>query len=273
MDMDIALAGWSINRRFHREHDPLPLLDYPRLAVEEFDIHRIELNSPFFVYQNPDDKAASPIPGSYLKELKGAADAVNVKIVGIAVDGHGNLGAVDPADRKMAVENHRKWFDICHALGCATFRANSGGKSNQSTAEEVKACTESFAKLAHWAEDAQITLLMENHWGISVNPDTMVQIITAVGSKNFGALADFGNFPDEYRLDGLAKIAPYTRFVHAKFLEFDAAGEDQRINAKACMEIFRKVNYRGLFGIEYEGKGDDHEGVIKSKALLQKYAY
>ena len=198
---------------------------------------------------------------------------MNVKIVGIAVDGHGNLGSVDPAERKQAVENHRKWFGICQALGCPAFRANSGGKGNQSTPEEIKASTESFAQLAKWAEAAGINVLMENHWGISVNPDTMVQIITAVNSKNFGALADFGNFPDEYRLEGLRKIAPYTKFVHAKFLEFDADGEDRRINGKACMEIFKKVNYRGLFGIEFEGKSDDHEGVIKSKALIQKHSY
>jgi sugar phosphate isomerase/epimerase len=271
--MDIALAGWSLHRRFRREHDQLRLLDYPRLAMEEFEINRIELNSPFFVYENQAQQATSPIASSYLRQLKGAADAVNVKIVGIAVDGHGNLGAIDPAERKQAVENHRKWFDICHVLGCGCFRANSGGKGKQSTAEEVKAATDSFAQLAKWAEEAGINVLMENHWGISINPDTMVQIITAVNSKHFGALADFGNFPDEYRLEGLRKIAPYTKFLHAKFLEFDAAGEDPRINGKACLEIFRKANYRGLFGIEFEGEGDDHEGVVKSKALIQRYAY
>lgn len=271
--MDIALAGWSIHRRFRREHDPLQLLDYPRLAIEEFAINRIELNSPFFVYQDPKNPATSPIAADYLQQLKKAADDVNVRVVGIAVDGHGNLGAVDPAERKQAVENHRKWFDICRALGCPAFRANSGGKGNQSSPEEVKACTESFAQLARWAQDAGIDLLMENHWGISVNPDTMVQVITQVNNQHFGALADFGNFPDEYRLEGLRKIAPHTKFVHAKFLEFDAQGEDPRINAKACMGIFREVNYRGLFGIEFEGKGDDHEGVVKSKALLQRYAY
>ncbi len=271
--MQIALAGWSLNRRFRREHDPLKLIDYPRLAVEEFGIDRIELNSPFFVYDDPKEPAQSPISDAYLKDLKAAADAVNARIVGIAVDGHGNLGATDPAERKQAVENHRKWFDVCHALGCGAFRANSGGKGNESTPEEVKACTESFAQLAEWAQKADLTLLMENHWGISVNPDTMVEIITAVNSPHFGALADFGNFPDEYRLEGLKKIAPYTKFVHAKFLEFDAAGEDPRINAKACMGIFREAGYQGIFGIEFEGKIDDHEGVVRSKALLQKYAY
>ena len=72
--MDIALAGWSINGRFRREHDPLKLLDYPRLAIEEFEINKIELNSPFFVYENQTQQATSPISSAYLKQLKAAAD-------------------------------------------------------------------------------------------------------------------------------------------------------------------------------------------------------
>jgi len=271
--MEIALAGWSLNRRFRREQNPLTLLEYPRLAVEEFGLNKVELNSPFFVYEDPSDQASSPIPAGYLKDLKKAADDAGVQIVGIAVDGHGDLAALDAAERKKAVENHRKWFDVCAALGCPAFRANSGGRGNENNPDAIKACTESFAQLAEWARQAGIKVLMENHWGISVNPDVMVQIIKEVNSPHFGALADFGNFPDEYRLEGLRKIAPYTMFVHAKFYEFDENGEDPRINAKACMDIFKEVGYKGIFGIEYEGKGDDHEGVLKSKALLEKYAY
>jgi len=271
--MEIALAGWSLNRRFRSTEAPLALLDFPRVAVEEFGIRKIELNSPFFVYEDPDDQATSPIAASYLKDLKKAADDAGVEIVGIAVDGHGNLAALDAAERKQAVENHRKWYDVCQALGCPAFRANSGGHGAEDNPDAVKACAESFAQLAEWAQVAGIDVLMENHWGISVKPDNMVAIIRQVGNSHFGALADFGNFPDEYRMEGLAKIAPYTKYVHAKFLEFDEAGEDPRIDAKACMEIFRQAGYRGAFGIEFEGKIDDHEGVIKSKALLERYAY
>ena len=34
--MEISLAGWSIHRRFRDEDNPLQLLDYPRLSVEDF---------------------------------------------------------------------------------------------------------------------------------------------------------------------------------------------------------------------------------------------
>ena len=44
--MEISLAGWSINRRFRNQEEPLSLLDYPQLARDEFGINAIELNSP-----------------------------------------------------------------------------------------------------------------------------------------------------------------------------------------------------------------------------------
>ena len=51
--MEISLAGWSINRRFRNQENPLSLLDYPQLARDEFGINAVELNSPFFSYEDP----------------------------------------------------------------------------------------------------------------------------------------------------------------------------------------------------------------------------
>ena len=51
--MEISLAGWSINRRFRSQENPLSLLDYPQLARDEFGINAVELNSPFFTYEGP----------------------------------------------------------------------------------------------------------------------------------------------------------------------------------------------------------------------------
>ena len=84
------------------------------------------------------------------------------------------------------------------------------------------------------------------------------------GSPRFRLQAELG---ESYRREQRMEL------FGVEFTEFDAQGEDPRINGKACIEIFRNANYRGLFGIEFEGKGDDHEGVVKSKMLLQRYAY
>lgn len=273
--MDISLAGWSLHRRFQNPQTPLRLLDYPALARREFDIDKVELNSPFFEYADPDRAETSDFRAGYLKELKRSSDDAGVRIVGIAVDSHGDLSSLNAAERRAALNNHRKWFDACAALGCAAFRANSGGtKAAQITTEHTRACSESFAQLADWAQAYAIDVLMENHWGVSADPDRMIAIVEAVNHERFGILADFRNFPPEVDLySALARIAPHARFVHAKFLSFDDRGEDPHFDTARVMAAFKSAGYRGLFGIEFEGQGDDHEGVIQSRRLLERHAY
>ncbi len=270
--MDLSLAGWSIHRRFRRDREPLKLLDYPKVVAEEFGLAKAELNSPFFEYENDGDQAVSNFKAGYLAALRRRADDAGVRLVGVAIDDHGDLAALDEAERRTAVENHRKWFDACGVLGCGAFRANSGGKDGPTDDARIEQCTKSFAQLAEWGQQHSIRVMMENHWGISNYPKNIMRIVEAVGSEWFGTLPDFGNFtPDIDRYDALTKLAPSAFFVHAKFFEFDAQGEAVDIDAPRIIEIFRAAGYRGTWGIEYEGEADDHDGVVKSIAVMRKY--
>lgn len=270
--MEISLAGWSLHRRFQHKDNPLALLDYPQLARDEFGICAVELNSPYFVYKGPQEQAG--IAAEYLDELRARAESAGVRLLSIAVDGDGDLAAPDEAERKRCVEAHRKWFDICRKLGCTSFRANSGGHDTPDRDRAVEQCIKSFRELAAMAEETGIRLLMENHGGVSQSPDTIVEIMQAVDSDCCRVLADFLNWPpEEDKLANLRKIAPYAWATHAKFLSFDESGESNEIDCAEVMEIFRDAGYSNPFGIEYEGPTDDHEGVLKSKALLERYAY
>ena len=274
--MEISLAGWSIHRRFRDSENPLSLLDYPRVAAEEFGIHAIELNSPFFVYADSDSPATSPIADSYLSELRSRADDLGVRMLSIAVDGHGNMASLDEAERKQAVENHKKWFDVCLKLGCNAFRANSGGghRGEPVTDAQIQQCIRSFGELTELAEKSDVRLMVENHGGVSVSPENIVRVMDAVDSDHCRVLADFLNWPPEDdKLENLRKVAPYSWATHAKFLTFDPDGESPEIDCKAALQILKDAGYQNPFGIEYEGRTDDHEGVLKSKALLEKYAY
>ena len=273
--MEISLAGWSINRRFRDQDNPFSLLDYPQLARDEFGISAVELNSPFFNYEDPDNPAQSGISDAYVDELRRRADSVGVRSLSIAVDGHGNLSAFDEDERKQAVQNHKKWFGICQKLGCNAFRANSGGSHGADVTEaEIGQCIKSFRELAAIGEDTGIRVMMENHGGVSVSPDNMVRVMDAVDSAYCRVLADFLNWRQEDdKVENLRAVAPYTWATHAKFLSFDENGESNEIDCKSVMGIFKEVGYTNPFGIEYEGHTDDHAGVLKSKALIERYAY
>ena len=273
--MEISLAGWSINRRFRDQANPLSLLDYPALSNDEFGIDAVELNSPFFSYENPDNPAQSEISDSYIDELRRRADDAEVRLLSIAVDGHGDLSSIDEDERTQAVQNHRKWFDICQKLGCNAFRANSGGSHGADATEaEIGQCIKSFKELAAIGEDTGIRVMMENHGGVSVSPDNIIQVMDAVDSAYCRVLADFLNWrPEDDKVENLRAVAPYTWATHAKFLSFGENGESNEIDCKSVMEIFEAAGYTNPFGIEYEGQTDDHAGVLKSKALIERYAY
>ncbi|HIE53133.1 MAG TPA: sugar phosphate isomerase/epimerase [Armatimonadetes bacterium] len=258
----ISLAGWSLNRRFRRVENPLQLADFPRVAREEFGIMAIELNEPFF----PSTEEA------YLKELVRIAEGEGVKMLNIAIDRQGNLSAPDPTERRRAVENHRRWFEVAATLGCNAIRANTGGHGEPVTEDLLQRCSESFAALAEAGEQAGIYILIENHGGISAYPDNILRILREVDNPWLGTLPDFGNFPPEVdRYAALEKIAPYARAVHAKMFEFDERGEETTIDIGRCVRILQEAGYTGHFGIEFEGPGGDHEGVLKAKALLERY--
>ena len=272
--MEISLAGWSIHRRFRDSENPLRLLDFPALAVEEFDVRLLELNSPFFAYADPENPATSRIAAGFLGELRQRATDAGVRLLNVAVDGHGDLASPNERDRKQAVDNHRKWIDACLALGCNAFRANSGPASREPVTEtHIGQCIESFGELSDLCAQADIRLMMENHGGVSVSADNILRVMEAVGSDCCRVLADFLNWPPEDdKLENLRRVAPYAWATHAKFLSFAEDGESREIDCAAAIGILKDAGYDNPFGIEYEGRTDDHEGVLKSKALLEKHA-
>jgi len=258
---NISLAGWSLNRRFRRPDKPLLLLDFPRLAREEFGIQAVELNSPFF----------ASLDAAYLRELRHRAEAEGVALLNIAVDNQGDLSAAEPEQRRQAVENHRRWLDVAATLGCNAVRANTGGRDAPNLEERVARCMETFGALAEAAASRGLRMLIENHGGVSGDPERIVRIVQGVGGTAIGTLPDFGNFPAAIRYDALAKIAPFAGAVHAKTYAFNAQGEETTLDVGRCVRILLDAGYRGPFGIEFEGQGDDHEGVLKTKALLERY--
>ena len=254
----IGLAGWSINKRFRSGE--VKLLDYPKLSKDEFGLGIVELNSPFF--ESTDD--------DYLARLKANADEAGVKMVHISVDGQGNLAATDEDERKQAVANHAEWLEIARDLGCGSIRGNAGG-SDAAPEAEIHACVRSFKELAALGEKAGVKFVMENHGGLSRNSGPMAQVMKEVNSPWVGTCPDFNNFAADTRYAALEEVAPWAVVVHAKMLEFDETGEEANIDIGRCVNIFKDAGYDGYYLIEYEGPTDDHEGVLKSKALLEKY--
>jgi hypothetical protein len=74
------------------------------------------------------------------------------------------------------------------------------------------------------------------------------------------------------RYTGVTEMLPFAKGVSAKTYDFDAKGNQPKIDYKKLMDIVKSSGFKGYIGIEYEGFNDnEEEGIRKTKALLQRF--
>jgi L-ribulose-5-phosphate 3-epimerase len=258
----ISLAEWSIHRAI-RAHT-LSNLDFPRVAREQFGIEGLEFVNQLWEAPTQD----------YLTRLKKNMSDQGVKGVLLMCDGEGMLGHSDRAARMKAVENHYKWVDYAAELGCHSIRTNMHPDKQPTTPAEVSVfigrCAESFTKLCGYAKGHGLNVIIENHGGISSDPDVVVRLMKAVNLPNFGTLPDFGNFPKTIdRYEAVAKLMPYAKGVSFKCYDFGPDGKETTIDMDKMMKIVLGAGYHNWVGIEYEGtRLAEFDGIAAGKRLL-----
>lgn len=262
----ISLAEWSLHRAIHSRL--MTNLEFPRVAREQFGIEGLE-----FVNQLWEAPTAD-----YVARLKREMAKTGTKGVLIMVDGEGPMGHPDKAQRLRAADNHRLWVDIAAELGCRAIRANvSPGPKQPSTPAAIDAfigyAAESFGRLCDYAKGPGINVIIENHGGLSSNPDVLVKLMDSLKAPNFGTLPDFGNFPKETgKYEAVRKMMPHAKGVSFKCHDFDANARETTLDMDRMMKIVGDSNYTGWIGIEYEGQRlTEFEGIQAAKRCLQRY--
>ena len=264
--MKLSLAGWSLQKQFRSGESPLRVVDFAKYTRDTFGLDAVELNNIFF------ESTKSP----YLDQVRLAAEAAGVTLLNIAVDEHGDLASLDPVSRAIAVANYARWIPIARYLGIAAIRANSGGTHVTNQKAAVECCTDSFRQLCDVGQKHGVRVLIENHWGLSYDPQFIVTLVRHVrlthGEDAIAVLADFGNWPDEVdRYDALTTIMPYAAAVHAKVNDIDEHLRHPRFDHARCIEIAKDAGYDGYLGIEFESETQDAvEGITRGVRRLRQ---
>src|SRR5215216_1234273 len=260
----ISLAQWSLHRALFSKQ--LDNLDFARAAKNDYGIDAVEYVNQFFKDKAKDNK--------YLAEMKKRARDLGVKSRLIMIDGEGALGDADNAKRTQAVENHYKWVEAAKFLGCFCIRVNA--QSSGSYDEQIARAADGLRRLTEFGADHKISVIVENHGGLSSNGVWLASVIKKVNHPRCGTLPDFGNFNlgngQEYdRYKGVKELMPFAKAVSAKTHDFDEQGNETHTDYKRMMKIVLDAGYHSYLGIEYEGnKLSEADGIRASKRLLER---
>ncbi len=256
----ISLAEWSLNKTLFS--GKMTNLDFAPQAAASYGIHAVEYVNQFFKDKAKDRK--------YLGQMKTRALDQGVRNVLIMIDGEGFLGDPDSKKRTKAVENHYPWVEAAKYLGCHSIRVNAHSKG--SPQQQAKLAADGLRRVAEFGASADINVIVENHGGLSSNGKWLSGVIKAVNLPNCGTLPDFGNFDDYDPYLGVEELMPFAKGVSAKSYDFDAEGNDTRIDYARMMKIVLDAGYDGYIGIEYEGRNlPEPEGIRATKKLLERF--
>lgn len=247
--VDISLAQWALVDEIRS--GKWKNLDFPRIAREDFGLNGIEFVNTLFEV---------PTEG-YLRRLKQNAATHGVTMVLIMVDDEGDGCAATPEGRKQFAINHRKWVDIAHYLGCHAVRTNCRGPRNAQPDEALKWAADAYRQLLEYAAPANISIVIENHGGLSNDADWMVALMKEVNHPLFGTYPDWrspsGDF-DNYTY--LRKTLPY-----AKGMSYRNQPTEEL--TASMIQLSKNSGYRGWYGIESGGREEIKKGI----GLLKKY--
>lgn len=260
----ISLAEWSLHRTLNAGQ--LDNLDFPRVAREDYGIGAVEYVNTFFK-----DKAQD---SAYLRQLNARAEDNDVRNVLIMCDGEGAIGDPDSSARSRTIENHYRWVEAARFLGCHSIRVNA--QSEGIPEEQRELAADGLRRLTEFAASRDVSVIVENHGGLSSNGAWLASVIRAVDHPRCGTLPDFGNFQirqgewyDRYR--GVGELMPYAKAVSAKSHDFDADGNETNTDFVRMLRVVLDADYRGFIGIEYEGSTlSEPAGIRATKTLLER---
>ncbi|MBT8185003.1 MAG: sugar phosphate isomerase/epimerase, partial [Eudoraea sp.] len=260
---EISLAQWSLHRMI-REGNTDPY-SFAKMA-KDWGFTGLEYVSQLYNPELSDAGYSEEAMAAFVAKSNEEAEKHGMKNLLIMIDGQGNLAVSDEAERNEAVQRHHKWVDAAAAMGCHSIRVNLAGSD---VPEEWKANSiDGLTKLAGYAKDKNINIIVENHGGLSSNAAMVAEVMDAVNMPNCGTLPDFGNFcikrkdPSDYSAGcaemydiykGVEELMAHAKAVSAKSHNFDEAGNEREIDYVRMLQIVKDAGYTGHIGVEYEG--------------------
>lgn len=152
----------------------------------------------------------------YMRSLNRACREMELNICGYSI-----AGDFQNEDLAAEINSLKEQIDLAEALGTPTMRIDIMDTFRAPYLTLEKCCqraADGIRTLAQYAEEKGIVLTTENHGRVFADSTALEVLVSRVGHKNFGLLADIGNFTDadEDCSKAVGSIAAFVHHVHIK---------------------------------------------------------
>ena len=223
---------------------------------------------------------------AYLQKLKRHAFLNGIDLICLSI--HQDFVSPEAEYRNKNIEHTKHCIELAYAMGIPSIRLNSGRWKTIKSFDDLMEkrgieppleryteddafnwCIDSTEKCLAKAEECGVILALENHWGLTREPEGVLRIVEAVNSPWLQAMADTGNFMEE-PYDKLQRVFPKTVFIQAKTYYGGGEWYTLDLDYPRIAKMLADVGYHGYVSLEMEGKEDPYSAVPKSIQLLRE---
>lgn len=250
----LAVASYPFRKDFDPNKGTMPLLEFPKMVVDRYNVRGIEPLDEHFPSTEP----------AYLAQFRDALAKADAHIVNIPVGRlHGSF--YDPSEQKraVAVAAARKWIDVAAALGSPSVRVSVLGA--QGAVPNVELAAGSLKQVADYGLSKTVIVNLENDDPSSEEAFFLIKIMDRVRSGWLRALPDFCNSMllnkgEDYNYRAIQAMFQHAcNISHVKEIETDQ-GKLYKVDMGKTFAIAKQAGYRGYFSMEWDSDGDPYAG-------------
>jgi sugar phosphate isomerase/epimerase len=263
--------------------------DLPKLA-RELGVDALEWTAKTFRSLNGGQAVMFQAPPQdFFHGLRTASDAAGVSTRVFNVGGPFFLASGDKRQQQKALDFVLQYVEPAGILGADILRTElyfDGERTPGWQKEAMSRAVEGLDILLEKTEGTGLTINVENHHGISSQPQWLAELVKALDHPRFGLTVDTNNFRTDLdnpydkdadsvpryvdRYQGLETLMPLANWVSAKFYAFDSTGYEISMDYPRILDVILRSGYSGYISVEYEGEGEPMAGVRKSIDMLHK---
>ncbi|MCC7010429.1 MAG: hypothetical protein IT184_16590 [Acidobacteria bacterium] len=261
----LAIMTYSFQRILKVPNAPsspdrvLDFFDMPDMLADRYKVHNVEVQHGHFAST---ETAYFNDFRARLAKAKSRVSNINLELSTM------NISSPDPILRSQAVDLTKRWVDHAVVLGSPRVMINQGPLTDQTKQVAIDA----LGRMTAYAKTKNIRITMETRGnGPALQPgepprrpayEVMAEAIKATGAWSNPDVGNFGG-DQAFQHAGMRVLLPlHGGNCHMKMLN------PPRYDLVAAINLTKELKYNGLYSIEFEGAGDNYEGVQAVYDLL-----